>query len=204
MNTRSYLLLKVIIFYLISFIGILPAESKILKLTPTTDSYKLGKYLSILEDKKGELTFDDILKKNHVQKYITIDKDSPNMGFTFSTFWIKFTVSNQSQKNSLYYFVYEFPGLDSITLYQKQGGLWKKEISGDRTPASKKKLKHRFFPFKIFPKDSSTYYLKIKNTAAMQIPLKIYTPEAYHDNRDQGMYLYSVFFGILIIMAFYH
>ena len=201
---RLYLQLKIIFLILIYIPVALPAKSKVLELRETKDTYKLGKYLHILEDKKGELTFDDILKKNHAQKYITVNKDAPNMGFTFSTFWIKFTLSNQSQKNFLYYLVYGFPGLDSITLYQKLGGVWKKEVSGDHVPAAKKKLKHRYFPFEIYPKESSTYYLKIKNTAAMQIPLKIYTPEAYQDNRDQDMYLYSVFFGVLIIMAVYH
>ena len=132
---RLYLQLKIIFLILIYIAVALPAKSKVLELSETKDTYKLGKYLHILEDKKGELTFDDILKKNHAQKYITVNKDAPNMGFTFSTFWIKFTLSNQSQKNFLYYFVYGFPGLDSITLYQKLGGVWKKEVSGDHVPA---------------------------------------------------------------------
>ena len=116
---------------------------------------------------QSELTFDDILKGNHSQKYITTKKDSPNMGFTFSTFWVKFTITNQSEKSSLYYFIYEFPGIDKITLYQKLRGEWVSEVSGDQIPASKKKINHRFFPFKIYPKESSTYYLQIKNTTVI-------------------------------------
>ena len=110
---RLYLPLKIIFLILIYIAVALPAKSKVLELSETKDTYKLGKYLHILEDKKGELTFDDILKKNHAQKYITVNKDAPNMGFTFSTFWIKFTLSNQSQKN-----LYLFPRTESSLFRQ--------------------------------------------------------------------------------------
>ena len=204
MRKTSFILIKLIIYSIFLVLGTFSANSKTLILNDLTKSIKLGKYLSILEDKKGELSFDDILKGNHSQKYITTKKDSPNMGFTFSTFWVKFTVTNQSEKSSLYYFIYEFPGIDQITLYQKLKGEWVKEVSGDQIPASKKKISHRFFPFKIYPKKSSTYYLQIKNTAAMQIPLKIYSEKAYNENRDQGMFLLPTLYGVMIIMAVYH
>ena len=204
MRKSIFTLIKLIICSIFLVLGSFSVNAKTLVLDDKTKSVKIGKYLSILEDKKGDLTFDDILKGNHPQKYITTKKDSPNMGFTFSTFWVKFTISNQSEKNSLYYFIYEFPGIDKITLYQKLKGEWVKEVSGDQIPASKKKISHRFFPFKIYPKESSTYYLQIKNTAAMQIPLQIYSEKTYNENRDQGMFLYSVLYGVMIIMAVYH
>ena len=143
------------------------------------------------------------LKKNHTQKYFTVNKDAPNLGFSLSTFWVKFTVTNET-KNKILYFVYEFPGIDRIELYQKQGGSWKKEISGDLIPFVDKKIPHHLFPFEIYPQKNSTYYLKIKNTAAMQIPLKIYTPKAYYEDRVERVLIVSLFIGILLVMFGYH
>ena len=46
--------------------------------------------------------------------------------------------------------------------------------------------------------------MKIQNTAAMQIPLKIYTSEAYYEDRVERVLIVSLFIGILLVMFGYH
>ena len=200
LNLLINLLLKISLIFAISF----SLKAKTVRLNDQTPVYPLGKYISILEDKEGTLTFDDILKGNHPQKYFTVDKDAPNLGFSLSTFWVKFTLTNETKNTSSFFFVYEFPGIDRIELYQNLEGTWKKEISGDLIPFVNKKIPHHLFPFKIFPKKETIYYMKIQNTAAMQIPLKIYTSEAYYEDRVERVLIVSLFIGILLVMFGYH
>ncbi|MEE2743340.1 MAG: 7TM diverse intracellular signaling domain-containing protein [Bdellovibrionota bacterium] len=191
------------VFGLLAFLitGSIQAESLILK---NEKSYSLGKYLSFLEDKKGSLTFEDILKGNHDQKYFKLNQDAPNLGFTHSFYWVKFSITKESDSHGLYYLLYEFPGLDRIEFYQNINGTWEKEISGDLIPFTKKKISHRFFPFKIYPKKNSVYYMRLKNTAAMRVPLKVYTPEEFNKDKVEGVLGFSYFVGLLSIMFAYH
>ena len=192
------LILKGILVFLIACST--QAESLVLK---SEKPYLLGKHLSFLEDKNGNLTFEDILKGNHNQKYFKIKKDAPNLGFTHSYYWVKFSLTNSSS-HDFYYLLYEFPGLDRIEFYQNINGTWEKEVSGDLTPFTKKKIPHRFFPFKIYPKKNSVYYMRLKNTAAMRVPLKVFTPEEFNKNKLEGVLGFSYFIGLLSIMFAYH
>ena len=91
-----HLLLKISLISAISF----SLKAKTVILNDQTPIYPLGKYISILEDEEGTLTFDDILKGNHPQKYFTVDKDAPNLGFSLSTFWVKFTLTNETKNTN--------------------------------------------------------------------------------------------------------
>ena len=193
------LCLKIFLIFLIPFS--IKAETLTLK---GQESRYIGKHLSFLEDKKGTLSLDDILKGNHSQKYFKLNKDAPNLGWTSSSYWIKFSLTNEVKSNPFYFLLYEFPGIDFIEFYQKIDGKWTKEISGDLVPFTKKKFSHRFFPFKIYPNKDSVYYMRIKNTAAMRVPLKIYSPEDYNEDKLNGVLGFSYLIGILTIMLAYH
>lgn len=56
--------LKITLIFTVS----LSLKAKTVILNDNNSTYKIGKYLSILEDKKGTLTFDDIFKKKSYSK----------------------------------------------------------------------------------------------------------------------------------------
>ena len=78
-----------------------------------SEKIKLGKHLDILEDKLGELSFDDILKGNHKQKFIRAKTDTPNKRFTKSVFWLRFKLSQKQVPLPSYYLVFAFAGTDN-------------------------------------------------------------------------------------------
>ena len=169
-----------------------------------SEKIKLGKHLDILEDKLGELSFDDILKGNHKEKFIRAKTDFPNKRFTKSAFWLRFKLSQKQVPLPSYFLVFSFAGTDYVTLYKNIEGQWIKEEAGDQKTFSEKKTPHHFFSFPLKPGKDSTYYIRVKNSAAMQLPLVLYTPKAYHQNIVEESITNALVVGILLIMTIYY
>jgi hypothetical protein len=83
-------------FYLVIFL-FLPAPIFADILIENNSVYFVsGNQIEAMEDASGKLPIDSIIKST---KFKTLDQPVPNFGLTKSAFWLKFTVSNFTDKN---------------------------------------------------------------------------------------------------------
>ena len=108
-----------------------------------------GSFLDILEDAGGELTIRDILKDVYQQKFSPMKGQTPNFGYTRSTYWFRFTVKNQSQSRSKKILEVSYALLDYISLYVPDSqGMYTEKKLGQMVPFRERDIEHRNF---IFP-----------------------------------------------------
>ena len=168
------------------------------------DSYKIGLNLDILEDPTGKLTIEDVNKPKWASKFKRSQKQVPNYGQTDKAFWVRFKVKNLSDLKR-WYLYFEYSLIDNMNFYRSIPGGWSETKTGDLRKASSKELDAVNFVFKLAPKkEGSLYFLRLQTLGAMQMPMKIYTPEKYYTGNVVRNILDGLYYGAILIMTIYN
>ncbi|TGM53246.1 adenylate cyclase [Leptospira adleri] len=165
------------------------------------DQVRLGLYSQILEDPDSTQTIDSVQEL----PFQNSDQESPSFGFTKSSYWLKFTLSNPEDSAKEKMIEITFPLIDEIVFYEPSADGFKKTEVGIAKPFGERPVKsHTFvFPIRVTPGES-TYYFRFKNDDSMQMPLILWEPAAFYKNIRDIQYINGIYFGILIAMAVYN
>ena len=138
---RNFLILSIIYTF---FSQDSYASSIILK--KNKDIYKIGKDISFLEDKKGNLDYKKIIQSKGQFPFKKSHVDVLNFGPTNSTYWLKLEVLNQTDKKQ-WLLLLENNSINEVIIYKMEDGKFSKEEVGSRVPYSKRVFKNRNFVF---------------------------------------------------------
>ena len=203
-----YLPLSILfLFCFISGDGI-SSDFKTEKLTikPGVENYALGKYLSILEDKKGELSFADIVSGRFDMDFVPNEKSVPNMGYSGSVFWFKVTIlSPISTSSSIQDWVvfYDNPYVSDLRLFTPDAtGRYQEQKTGDIYPFSVRTVKNRKYAFKIsiHPGESKTLFIRHLDQTMSVVPLSLMSLDAYVSYTQKDYLIYGMYFGVLLML----
>jgi signal transduction histidine kinase len=129
----------------------------------------------------------------------------PAFGYTNSTFWASFNTSNGPGDPS---WILEFAasGTDEIELFRAEPhGLRSLGKAGDRTPFGERSILHPHFFFSLTePPGSagSSYFLRIRSTSSLSVPLRAWRPEALASRIAQDHFENGLFYGGLLLLLF--
>ncbi|HMY44595.1 MAG TPA: 7TM diverse intracellular signaling domain-containing protein [Leptospiraceae bacterium] len=198
---RRVLVISLTIFALAGRVQADPVstEERPIILTSDLRHRQLGREVDVLEDASGQLTIHDVKSGSARLRFRPGSSDVLSFGFTHSTYWIRARLENRSNEN-LWFLQVAFPLIDHIELFEEERLV---SQTGTQFPFSTRDMEHRTFVYKIKPA-STTYYLRVQNEDSMQIPLAVWSPEAFHSaDHDEQMAL-GAYYGILIVMAAYN
>jgi class 3 adenylate cyclase len=194
------------------------AQTDTLTLHADQESYRLGKFLEILEDDAAAWTIDDVAAEPLWHKFSPVNAGTLNLGLSESAFWIRFTVRSDLdlQKNRPWFlkvgrsaltdcklFIPEYPAEDFLN----PNG-WR-TLDGKKTFA----LDHQksIFPMPIvFPLSASmthetTYYLRIYNPdGGMYLPLWIVTEDALRVSLMEKTLWLGIYYGTMLALLFFN
>ncbi|MBC7759721.1 MAG: sensor histidine kinase [Phormidesmis sp. FL-bin-119] len=160
----------------------------------------IGNHISILEDPTNKLGLNDIRKSNaFVPSGITI----PNLPLSSSDFWLKFTVKNENDQEQLILGL-EYPMLGTCDLYSITDG--KVQKLSYKNVFSKRKYQHQNFLFDLYiaPGTTEEYYLRVKSTEQMVLPLTLGTPKMMAESLASNDLAWGIFIGLILVMILYN
>ena len=168
-------------------------------------SQYIGKYFSFFEDKEEKYSIESIASSPN-ELFTTYDNDVLNFGYSKSAYWLKLVVKNQDSLND-WILEIRYPILDMATLYYKdENGSWKEKNDGFNWPFFKRDINSRNIAFKLPPSDKNTtiYYLKIKSTDVINIPIKIEEKDFFATESLKLEVFFGICYGIMLVMMFYN
>ena len=160
--------------------------------------------VEILVDADGRLDFNQIKSSTYNTKFKLApqDENQLNFGFSKATYWIKITLQREENISQKWVLEVPFNSLDKITLYLPDGQSFETGLS---QLASSKPLLSRFYAFPInietFPQ---TYYLKIKSSYAVTVPLKLAPESGFYYGEQVYTLIQALYFGGLIALGIYN
>jgi signal transduction histidine kinase len=160
----------------------------------------IGDHVSILEDPSNKLVISDIVGSDQfVQQEVSI----PNLKLSSSDFWLKFSIRNESEQEHLI-LALEYPMLSTCEFYSmKDGGV--QRLSYD-TKFSERKYKHQNFLFDVYiePGTTETYFLRVKSSEQMILPLILGSPKQTAENLLTNDMVWGLFMGLILVMVLYN
>ena len=175
---------------------------------PGIDRYLGGPELYYLVDENNELLEADVLAGKYAAEFKRSPESVLNLGFSDASIWIRLDVefSDKLSKERSWLLEIGYPLLDEVAFYRMDGDQFRKTESGDTKPFSQRELNQPNFAFRlpIFPGNTSTYYLKIRSSSSLQIPITLWSTEAYADKNGQKLIVLGAFYGIMLVMILYN
>ena len=193
------------IFFLILLFTVSNAYSKIIVYTDYSKNIQIGNSLEIFIDSSSEMNINEVINFN---KFKPSESQVPNLGISSSSFWIKFTLRNESENDNLL-LEYKQPFIDEIR-YCEFDSNTKKIIldkkSGDNYIFNSREYDCQNILFKIEIKkgQEKEIYLNIKSGEQILLPISIGTNKTIMESNHVSDLIFGIYCGIIIVMFFYN
>jgi diguanylate cyclase (GGDEF)-like protein len=176
------------------------------------DGVSVGSYAEALEDPSGNLQLADVAGPAHAARFARIGKETPNFGYTYSAFWLRFELPRETAGllAPLLALEIRFPSIDSIELhvpYRGAAGLeYRVQRAGDLQPWNTREVKHRNHVFRVplAGLAEAPTYIRVQTRSVLTVPAFLWRPEALvaHDRNSQ--LVYGLFYGLVIALFLYN
>jgi len=164
---------------------------------------KLNNSISFIEDKNGQLKFEDVRKSTHFKP---VGKDVPNFGITSSAFWLKLEIKNLTHKE-VYRLQISQPALDEITFYQRnKNGSFDESKAGEYLPFNAREFfdPNYIYGLRLDTLNINEVYLRVKSRDNLQIPVLISNQETIFETNKIKDYIFGIFAGVMLVMFLYN
>jgi signal transduction histidine kinase len=162
----------------------------------------LGTSIEVLNDSSRSLTFSDVLKS---KKFVPNKDFTPNFGLSNSTFWLRFTILNNSDDDKVFLELAN-PRITSSVLYSQLNGQEQSEFISIDSSFNSRKIKHPNIVYELFiPRQIRTeYYLKIESNEQIVLPLTLRSETNFLEYILSNEIISGIHIGILFVMMLYN
>jgi len=188
-------------------IGSFAHASGPLVVDPLAQRYQLDHFVDFVPDQGWD--FNDFLGQEAELDFSQSKGGALTFGYVNAAYWLRMTLINPAPTESRW--VLEMSGLsravDQIQAYiPDQNGRYRVHKAGDSIPFSERSVKHHSILFMVdLPAGQTrTIYLWVNTNGSLQIPMTLWSSEAYIQSEHHDSLLEGMFYGILIIMLFYN
>jgi len=170
--------------------------------TNSDERILLGKGLQVLQPGK-EIGFEEAIKSSH---FVPCNSDVPNLGISANSVWFRFTVTNQADAGKLLLEI-AYPILDEVELFVPDSNMhYKPVLMGEILNFDHRTYQYPNYIFDLnIPKDHSrTYYLRVKSTEQIILPISVNRPATQWQNVNRENLISGIYLGIIVIMVLYN
>ena len=163
--------------------------------------------LEFFEDSTNRLTFKEI-SKERFQQFIKIRSDFSKNDFnTDYTYWVKLSIDNTPESKKKWLLEFYDQSIDHITAFipDGTGGYTVKEM-GDKNPFSQRLFNHKNFQLLLDNNEDgiTNFYFKINSSQKADIRIALRSLNRFVHYALSEYFLYGLFYGMILIIAFYN
>lgn len=163
----------------------------------------IGAHLELLDDTTHAIPIDQIMVS---PGFVQSAEDVPSYPISNTSHWMRFSIRNNSTDNSLLLEL-AYPTIDSLWLIQvvdNKPVLLSK--TGEFTPIKARAFGHQNYIFKlvIAPGATGTYYLKVRTSEQLQIPLYIGNVKQIMERLSDRDLIFGLYAGLILVMFLYN
>ncbi len=162
-----------------------------------------AKDILLIEDKNHEYTLEQVLALPE-SAFSKPDQAVPNLDFTTSTWWMRFSIKN---KSSFSHFILETarPITNKVDFYQMRGSQVENEfISGDDYSYDEKVIPHNknIFPIVMYPGQKKDYCIRlVSDGEVITLPVKISDRLSFFENDAAFQFGFGFYYGLMCLVV---
>ena len=164
----------------------------------------LSAHIDVLEDPSGHLTAEQVQSPGFAQKFVKPQATgaSLNWGFTASTYWLRFPLSQSPDSQANWLLQVNYPALDVLEFYAPGQT---PVITGRGQPLSSRPLLHRFFVFPLQLQAQEQYhYMRVATQGDLTVPIRVSSAKTFFSDSQAQTALQFLYFGGLLVMCLYN
>ncbi len=176
-------------------------------LNDSVNLYWIGKSVYVLRDASGNLTIDSVTFGSASRRFVKSKRYRSNFGFTSDAIWIRFVVENGSATSTDWLLEEEYSIVDTATFFAPMnGGEFTAANAGIAFPMNERAVPSRLivFPIHLKPSERKSFYLRLHSNSDLPVDLQIWKPPMFSRGQAHSDLLLGLFYGGLLIMAFYN
>jgi signal transduction histidine kinase/CheY-like chemotaxis protein len=194
--------------FLLSLSGLSHSAMNPIILDNNSTQIALGNHAYYLEDISGEYSLFDIVELDQ-SNFQLLTEESLNKGFTHSTYWLKFTIIDNTidKKTQSWKIENTYPLLDYLDIYIVDEDKNIEHIKmGDTYLYNQRPVDHRNFiaPITLHDNEVKDIYVRVTTSSSMQIPIFIWHPDYFFEARSGEQYGLGLYYGMMLVMFFYN
>ena len=209
LNTESFYqkgpmnpLLKLILLAVTFFPITLKAVTGISIEDPTI-TYSVGLHAEYFEDETNQLTINQVSK----EKWNKSTSEIPSFGFSTSSYWVRFQVTNLTDQKLDWYLELAHPLHDKITMYEvADRKVIAKTETGDSKPFNQRPVEHYnfVFPISLETNESKSIYIQVQSLNSMLFPLTLSSKNTFVEDIVYSVFGFGLYYGMMFVMAAYN
>lgn len=164
----------------------------------------IAKSAWILEDKKRNITFEELKNNPDKFSFAPIMLENTNLEFTTSNYWVKFNIHYKGSQAREFFIRAARPITNLAELYVPDtNGTYLVKKSGDGIKFSEKDVPHRntVFQIRLYPQTESELYLLLGSDGeVINLPLEIITPATFRERDYREQYFIGIYYGMLLFV----
>ena len=156
-----------------------------------------------LEDKTGQLAFEDMTKLAVSQQFKPVKASNKiiNLGNSTSTFWLKFPLKNVGDPHVNWVLDVQSSRLGEITFYGFNAAPIK---TGAQLPFNTRPYAYQAFAFPLdLQSQAHDYYLKVKSDYLITLPIQIRTVSNFYQHNQKVLLIQATYFSAIVIISFF-
>lgn len=169
-----------------------------------TRTLSLFPFMDILPDPGNSLAIEDVVTEEVAGSFSPASVMGNSFGFSKEAYWVRFSLEMEQSLNSTILLQLDSPLTDRVELYipDKQGGYTKK-ITGETLPFTQREIDYRTFLFNLplYKGEVQTYYMRLQTEGSLQIPLSLWSQDAFIEHVDTNNMILGVYFGIMLLLV---
>jgi len=200
MTGLRYVIILILGLFSVAKIYALPTDDYIFSDENTL--IKLNTRIEVFRDPQGKMGIAEVAQ----QSFESINADNLNFGITADRIWIRFRVTNATQREQLYIII-DQPSIDRISMYTAiDKNRWLNYNLGEY-----KSFRRRFngnpnyvFPISLAGNTTKEIYISVESKDQIQLPIFVGTSKGAGDKGSDQTFIFGMYIGIILIMAVYH
>ncbi len=178
-----------------------------LVLSDTMPRQEINSHLSILSDKAGQWTLEDVRQSPLAGQFAANTTQGLNFGSTRTQYWLRFTIQNPTKRTQQRFLFQQFPYVRHMNLYEiLPDGSYRQQKSGSRVAPAERPLHDSklVYSIQIPAQTERTYYLHVNSLGGTaRVGLTLRSSENVFDYFQVNHTAWALFFGIMLVLIIY-
>lgn len=198
-------------YLLMILVAWLPLLAGAVEFDEHTRSLVLGHAVQVLEDTSGQASIEDVSSASMASAFRPLDADALNAGFSNSAFWLRVDLLYRPQdpdRHRDWLLELAYPPLDYVDLYlpDANGRQQLTVQTGDMLPFASRQIRQNSYLFSLplRPGEAKMIYLRVAGRGSIQVPLVLWTAEAYLEMQPSRIYIWGLSYGVLFGLLVYN
>jgi signal transduction histidine kinase len=180
-----------------------------IELTAQFSERKIGRDIAILEDAEARLGLEQVRSPEVAARFVPSEELNPGFGYSKHAYWAHFTLKDvraaQSTAAQPLFLTLGYASTDLAELWcaDASGHIVLKQRAGDHVPRAEWPSNFREPTYKLYP-NAHSCWLRVQSSSSLQLPLTLYSQDAFVKMRLSDNALQAMYFGALLVMLVYN